>query len=395
MSTTLLSTPTTISVQEFPYSTPASRQAVLIGSNSSDDIRPPSHSVSHWRYSLFESFGGGCYVLDYSMGGAYVLAGTGGHASPPNFGAAVFDFADATWKRIDNSNGMAWRVGDISASETTGAPDYAIALGGVTANAMPAPPHTYLNALPIARAKGGGTKGSIVLVICQAQTVESRGTHRSYRFDLATGAWSRLSTNRQTDAINVGGGPWAEAPSVYDPVTNRYYQLPNQVHYISRYAYLDGNDWTWKAAPQMPTPPQTVQSTAAFLDPSRNLILITSKDDDVLLALNLNNIAGGVVRLNKSGALPAQSRWDYYPSDGCFYTYSGSGAQAIHKLTPPASNPLTGTWTVSTVAISGATLSPQQNEHGVGHYSRFFYVPPLQCFAWIAGGANRVALVKP
>ena len=98
----------TASVSSFPYSVPSSGQALLIGNNFAEDVRPPSHSAYQWNYSLFSFYGGGTFVEDYSAGGAYVIAGSGGHSVPPNFGGCLFDFADATWKRIDNANGMPW-----------------------------------------------------------------------------------------------------------------------------------------------------------------------------------------------------------------------------------------------------------------------------------------------
>jgi hypothetical protein len=389
----VLSTPTTVAVRSFPYALPDAGQAVLIGTNTADDIRPASHSSDDWRYSLFYCYGSGCYVPDYSSGGAYVIAGTGGHQGPANLGAAVFDFADATWKRIDNSNGMPSRSLDLAESETTGAPDYAISIAGVTPNTIPAPAHTYLNVLPIRSANGGGPKGSIVRVIGAAVCREARVTHRSYRFNLATGAWSKLSVNRQTDAINVGSAIWYEAPSVYDPEANRYYQYPAHIHWLNRLACLDGTDWTWKNLPSMPSTQNVGATECAWLDPIRRLILISSISANALFAVNLNNLAAGPIRLNISGKIPTRNRWDFYPFDGCFYAYDGMGGQVLYKLSPPSTNPLTGTWTFSTVSIAGATLPVQ---YGTGrHYSRFFYVPPLQAFAWIAAGGSRVALIRP
>ena len=104
----------TASVSSFPYSVPSSGQALLIGNNFAEDVRPPSHSAHQWNYALFFSYGGGTFVEDYSAGGAYVIAGSGGHAHPPNFGGCLFDFADATWKRIDNANGMPWMNRDLN-----------------------------------------------------------------------------------------------------------------------------------------------------------------------------------------------------------------------------------------------------------------------------------------
>ncbi len=86
---------------------------MVIGSDTAASVRPASHSVSAWDYALFKAYGGGAFIDDASTGGAYVIAGTGGHAAPPNFGGALFDFADATWRRIDNANGMPWIVRDL------------------------------------------------------------------------------------------------------------------------------------------------------------------------------------------------------------------------------------------------------------------------------------------
>ena len=118
-----------------------------------------------------------------------------------------------------------------------------------------------------------------------------------------------------------------------------------------------------------------------------------------LRALDLNDLRSGPVTLRTEGTLPRdnQSQWHRYPADGCWYTYVGFGENTIYKILPPTANPLTETWTVSTVEIGGATLAPQgaQARQGAVHNTRFFYVRPLGCFAWIAGGKNKVAILKP
>ena len=55
----------TASGSSFPYSVPSSGQALLIGNNFAEDVRPPSHSAYQWNYSLFYSYGGGTFVEDY------------------------------------------------------------------------------------------------------------------------------------------------------------------------------------------------------------------------------------------------------------------------------------------------------------------------------------------
>ena len=79
----LLSTPATVSVTSFPYSLPAAGQALLIGNNYAENVRPSTHSAFEWNYALFFFYGGGTFVEDYSAGGAYVIAGSGGHAAVP------------------------------------------------------------------------------------------------------------------------------------------------------------------------------------------------------------------------------------------------------------------------------------------------------------------------
>ena len=119
-----------------------------------------------------------------------------------------------------------------------------------------------------------------------------------------------------------------------------------------------------------------------------------------LRALELDDLRKGPVVLRTVGNLPPDnhSQWHLFPADGCWYTYVGNGGNIIYKIQPPEANPITDTWTVSTVEIGGATLASQPAEvakTGAVHSTRFFYVRPIGCFAWIAGERNKVALLKP
>jgi hypothetical protein len=390
--TTLVSVPSTISVVSVTYSLPSPGQAVLIGLNVANDVRPSTHNTEAWDYSLMASYGGGCFVEDYSAYGAYALVNTGGHNHPPNFGACVFDFSDARWKRIDNSNGMPWRIGDLVAGETNGEAE--IALPGVTPNSMPAPAHMYMYALPLPTALGGGPKGSVLITCSLSGGVQGNMSSLiPHRFNLATGQWSRVNNTRNPMGVDA----LSESPAVFDPNSGRFYQLDCGYHRNSP-KYIDPSDWQWKSV-SWSGGPDRGWHTAAWLDPKRNLILSQIEGRNTLAAINLANISAGPTILNKTGiALPEQygrgNRWAYYPAHDAFYTYNGSG-QSLYKLTPPASNPLTGTWTVSTVSIGGATIPQFSSSNNVRHYSRFFYVPALQCLAWISNAYNRVALIKP
>lgn len=388
--TVLISSPATLSVTSFPYSLPASGQAILIGANVPENVRPPTHTVYDWNWGLFMFYGGGTFVDDYSAGGAYVIAGSGGHAVPPNFGGCLFDFEDAKWKRIDNANGMPWRNYDLtSASEINSFGE--INHPGVSAG-IPAPSHIYGNVLPLSAANGGGSRGSALLLRSAAAGSDSnRGSPYAHRFDLATGLWTRHSTNR-----TIGDSGFRSA--CYDRTTNRYYMIRYQVDEDSSLDYLDGADWTWKKV-GIATPAYGGHNKSAFIDDARRLLIVQTSTNR-LRAIDLNNLGAGFVTLRTAGNLPPdnQSQWHLYPADGCWYTYMGNGGNNVHKIQPPAENPLTSTWNVSTVSIGGATLASQPKDAidaGAVHNTRFFYVRPIGCFAWIAGERNQVAILKP
>jgi len=393
MTTLLTSSPATLSVTSFPYSLPASGQAALIGANIAADVRPATHNVYEWNYALFFFYGGGTFVEDYSAGGAYVIAGSGGHAVPPNFGGCLFDFADATWKRIDNANGMPWIKRDLNAPGFSGEINSfgEINWPGVSSG-IPAPSHLYGNVLPLSAANGGGNRGSALILRSMAAGYDSNsGSAHAHRFDLSSGLWTRHSTNP-----SIGNSGFRTA--CYDPTTNRYYMIRYELHEASSLDYLDGADWAWKQV-GIRTPAADGHNKSAFIDDARRLLIVQTSTNR-LRAIDLNNMGAGFVTLRTAGNLPPdnQSQWHRYPADGCWYTYIGNGGNTLHKIQPPAGNLLTETWQVSTVQVGGVNLASQPREaieNGSVHNTRFFYVRALGCFAWIAGEGNRVAILKP
>ncbi len=187
----------TASVSSFPYSVPSSGQALLIGNNFAEDVRPPSHSAHQWNYSLFFSYGGGTFVEDYSAGGAYVIAGSGGHAVPPNFGGCLFDFADATWKRIDNANGMPWME---PRSEFSGYSERSTAsVRSIIRAFPPASRRRRICTATCCRCRPRTAEAAEApRCYCAPPAAGSSSNHGSgyaHRFDLSTGLWTRQSTN--------------------------------------------------------------------------------------------------------------------------------------------------------------------------------------------------------
>jgi hypothetical protein len=364
-----------------PYALPARGSAVGIGTNNAMDVCPTAEgwANSAWDYSLFNSYGGGVFVPQYSTAGAYVAAGTGGHGHPDNHGAAVFDFQNATWVRLDNANGVPRKsVPPHSYNETTesnGSPYYE-----VSGSVVPLPPHPYANMCP----SNLGAKGSIAYITRAALGGGAANTGACHRFDIATRTWSRMGTS-------VTNRAQVESDSIYDAARNRYWFVPLQPHYYQNVAYFDAADFTWKTSGNAPEfYPSAIAGYYRVM--LHNGMLIRNCGGNGLWLFDPDQAAAGWIKLNVSGSLPNTSnRWAKF-SDGKFYSIPTSGGNTLTRITPPA-DPKTGTWIINDVTIGGATLPPKIGSPA--HYSMFFYVPAIDCLAWIAGGTNKVFIMKP
>jgi hypothetical protein len=174
--------------------------------------------------------------------------------------------------------------------------------------------------------------------------------------------------------------------------------LPSQIHSTQNIGYIDLTEASprWHLSASWPWPPTWDETESAWLDDTRRLLLMQSPTR--LVALDLNNLAAGPRLLAFSGTLPPSgNRWEYFPPDGSFYNKANTGND-IWKLTPPAGDPLTGTWAITRITITGATLpdiSAAAQASGARHFTRFFYVPAIESFAWIANSTSPVMLIRP
>jgi hypothetical protein len=402
MMATLTSSPATLSVISFPYSLPTSAgQVVSIGTNTASSVRPNTHSVFDWEWSLFGYFGGGVFIPNFSQGGAYVFAGTGGHEVPPNYGAAIFDFQDATWKRKDNAN-------NVPHSRIDPHPDQIIypygEIVGASPPGIPAPSHNYATARPMH--VGGGALGSVLHLVSIWQGVNPANgytvgsSYYSHAMNLQTGLWTRVSTNAVIGARHAY--PEGEFfSSAYDAATNRYYII-HRFEGGHPLGYLDGNDWTWKRHAVTFPFAGGGYTQGCFIDDARHMLVVTVWAPYAQFGLNLNNPAGGWTQLSVSGpgdSINNQMQWALYPPNGCYYLRHDNGGSTLYKLQPPPPNPnpFAGTWTVSTITLNQSLPSPQPDWYSQGAFShnRLFYVPSIQCLAWIADGSQLVRLIKP
>jgi hypothetical protein len=350
-------------------------------------------------YALNGAYGSGTYVPGWGAKGSYVVVNSAGDTAPAIYDAIIYDFDTNTWSVQVNADGVKNNSfhGD-TVLQTSGAPYYEIT----------GKPGVPLSAQWYRLAVGIGTR-IIRTLGCYAggQIVTVPYTHQ---YDLATARYSRLSDSQ----FPAPRFDWAAEPSaLHDVTANRIWVILNETGGSTYVPYFDLNDNTWKKSASFPGP-STTGSTAnwqhALLhDDGTNRCILTFRNSSPNYArvLNLNNIGAGWVNVTLAGDLSQFTggsnalsvRWAQYPVDKSHYTYDGLSS-AFTRISPPASG-ITGTWTVTQIAPATGTIPTRMNGGGVGetsdlcHYTRFFYVPPLGSFAWVAGGTRRVALWKP
>lgn len=379
-----------------PTDLPAAGSAKLVaGAEFFQAVRPAGVSANGWRYSLFGSYGSGLFNPYYSTKGAYVLAGTGGHSHPATFGAFVFNFDTMQPEYLPAVNAPPDRDGPVYAAETSGDPWWE--MNGYPE--CPSPPHPYKTQLVIPPGLGGSAKGSMVYI--QRSSVDSGGVTHSptvHAFDLVTRTWARRSST-------TGLGAGYERAAVHDPVTNRYYVLRADAHYLNSLPYIDGADWTLKNTVTWPwenaIPPGVIGDfICPFIHESGGVRALMAITKSSLSALDLDNPAAGWSLVPLAGAALELSTNTpaYHAAQNKYYRrYGNQTDQVLQRITPPSGNPITGTWTVDTVTLAGDPIPGYQNYYLVGgsvdSNRTLMYVPALQMLAWITAGG--VALLNP
>jgi hypothetical protein len=369
-----------------PYSLPASGEAVAISSNTPLDIKPSDWSGGNWVYSLFESFGAGVYAPGYSSHGAYVLAGTGGHGHPDHIGAAVFNFSTGAWERLDVANSGTFKTAGAvyTTSDSNGDPTYE-----VTGTQVPLPPHPYQHLCY----DPTGAKGSVIYVTRAAAGALAVISGHAHRFDLSTRLWSRATSSPISPTTRAR----EESSAIWDEDRNRWWLVSSDnFHIFSNQAYLDRSDMTWKTLGTFSTPPGSA-AVPSRLMMHDSFVIRNEGSGGALRLFDPDTPNSGWIALTVSGTLPARNACWARHSNGNWYAFEGAAASStITRIVPPAS-PKTGTWTVSTITVTGATLPARSMSVGtVAHYNRFFYVPAVDCLCWIPGGISAaVYLIKP
>lgn len=382
------------------------------------DVRPAGVTQDGFRYSLFGSYGSGCFNPYYSAKGAFILACSGGHLHPTFFGAVVFDFDTESWSYLPcaNTGLMADAGGAVPGLDEGGAAPYDpnVPCWGsskspywemlcVTEGQVPSPPHPYKSQVVLAPSDGGSAKGSMLYVTrysCNA--IGGAYSGAVHAFDLVTRKWSRLSVDG-----SFGRAAVAEGDIVFDPVERRYHLLHTAHHNYLREEWWNPANGQFELGPNYPMYINDAGGggLAGFIREGGGVrALIMARRDSqtgglALAAMDLGNQAAGWTRrlsLTGEASTAHNASWVYHPQRDVYYRRSRSGAgQSLDRLIPPSGNPLTGTWVKDTVTLQGDTIPeavglPLTDSSG---YRSLMYIPALQMLGWVT--AQGVALLNP
>lgn len=365
---------------------PASGEALLVASSGShQSIRPETHLADRWTKALFEAYGSGTFVSSYSDDGAYVIAGSGGHNHYEIRGGAIFDWSALDWVYLAPI-GVSETPSYTSEADTNGPPYWEI-----TGTQVPAPAHPYTTLCEITTANGGGAKGSVIYVTRHAiGEVGNKYSPVAHRFDLATGQWSRISTNLKSlsDPIETGTNV------LYDSIANHYYIFDTGTQVLDQWRYLDGADWTFKTLSSGGYASGSTGSVSWSLCHHAGYRLLVLFWGTKTQILDLDNPVSGWTTVAYSGSPPQAGKWVWHPAQGVFYNRPSSGAgQTLNKLVP-ASDPFSGTWAFSTVTLTGHTV-PEYIGASVSTsaYGALHYIPSFQMLGWVT--AFGIAILNP
>lgn len=378
-----------------PYSLPAAGQARLIGTNTPAAVRPGTFSTAEWNYAIAGSYGAGVYARDYSAGGAYVLAGTGGHGHPSIYGVFGFDYATEAffYSAAANSGAADNPALGVPLAQTNGSPYFEMnAAAGV-----PAPPHPYQHAWYRPPSLGGGPKGSFVYPSRAAVCSDSLNSTAVHAMDLDSRLWTRENNSQAARSA-------VECSSIWAPTLGRVYVIDTALHANSNFVFYTPGTSAAAGAfgttsgfgfPPSPTGGAYIRAgQQAYVQGGKEWAVIF-RDAQLLVANLTDNTVPTVATV--SGTLPSSGSmsWVFDPVRNKFFGWSGSG-QTLRRLTPPAGSPASGTWVLDSITLTGDTVPAYDGSPGVSvAYRALHYVESLNLLGLFLGGVNPMCLINP
>lgn len=311
----------------------------------------------------------------------------GGHSDYNGNEVYEYDLATRKWSRI-------W--GPSSGLTGPGNPDPFDAYDQY-ADGAPGAPHTYdcFVAVPPSETY---PKGLLVLAgRAYAGWDASSSTGYAAVFDLDTLTWSR-STN---DSSDIGA---ATGTAIYDPVRNCIWRFGVNSP-TSQARKLDLSTMTWSAIQYITESggPYIGYDIVSGWCGLHNVIVqrSTYSSENTVRVFDPATLQRVVATTTGTGPTGNdQTGMEWCPANGKFYCYK-PGASSAWTLTPPASLPMSGTWTWALETFDAGSDAPNftasSNGESASNYrhNRWRWVDALECFAWYDTTTDYVQLYKP
>jgi hypothetical protein len=307
------------------------------------------------------------------------------------------------------------KVGNTLAFERLDTPTFPLTVGDSEwaehADGRPYSAHTYDLLAIQPPSAGGGTLGSLIRPLSQAagggawlvpagapaSRNDALNVGRSHRFELATKAWSRFSTNTFNSGT-LGGYPsgnlW-EGPagaSVWDNTLQRWWITANGASGSDAFIYwLDTSGTYGRTAAANGGAAFTVDTVTMRLVETGGLRLLIlgglnpAGTAVKLVYLDLANIAAGYqgVTLGSSIAATYHVGFDWVPDISRLIVFSGANLSGCYEVQIPAT--LSDTWAVTPRTYpGGATMVAPSSSYA----KKLNWIPEARCFLILPRAAN-------
>jgi hypothetical protein len=341
-----------------------------------------SYSGTSGQPAVLQAWCGGAFANQYGRLGAWITTG-GGHGDYLGNEAYAFELDTLRWIRL-NDPYPGGRDSVVDYDE------------GEYATGIPLSSHTYQHVQYLPPDLGGGAKGSLLLVVSYAAGPLAHGSGRAHACDLATGRWSRYSTNKAKVRLN------ATSATCFDADRHVYWRVPYDGRTIE---YLSTKDRTFYEV-EVGTSEGTSFGVdhVCMRDPVRDFLLVLDwkkHGNAELWGLDIARtgveMQHAVARRGTSTRLASWMRLAFTGEPpgpnargmalewcvplACFVGYPGRIDDYVFKLFPPASDPLTAAWRWDKETITGDTPSGHDKGAQIG-YNRFRFAPSIQSFLW-------------
>ena len=353
----------------FPAWVPAPGTRSNISLNVMADVDPCPRRNCIWsgggQRTVVTAWSGAAFATHFGELGAWIITG-GGHGD--YFGNEVYAFAldSRRWVRV-NDPFPGGRDSDVDYDE------------GEYAPGIPLSSHTYQHTQYLPPSLGGGSKGSLLLVVMYAAGRLARGTGRSHACDLATGSWSRYSVNKASESLN------GTSSTAYDSQRRGFWRVPYGGNTLE---FLSTADRSWRReAVGTGGGNQFGVDHVCALDPVRDLLVVLNwtRARGTVWVVDLKSRKQWHAVKTTDEMLPPSTRGmsiEWCPPLQCFVCYEGGRSTSVLKLFANADDPLNGTWRWEREELSGA--EPAGREKGMRKsYSRFRWAPSINCFVWV------------